>query len=200
MLRRLVLITAFGCMLVPATSRPPSAWADTTDAGVQAPPSDAGSAAPVVTVDPTTSTVTPAKDSPAAKVEADPAGTGKQILADVKSGNWRYAIAGILAVLFAIGVRTGVKIFGTTDRGKAISIMALALLGTLSAALATSTPLSFDLVGGAIGVALTAVGGRQWISRVLWPRDDGKPVAKWLQPWLGVKPGSDTGGGSGPAT
>lgn len=132
--------------------------------------------------------VTPAPNTPAAQADADPAGTVKRVFADVKGGHWRLAIAGLLALLFALALRLNVKVFGTTDRGKAIAIMVLAGLGTFSAALATNTPLSLEMIGGAATIAFTAVGGRQWVSRILWPQDSGKPVLTALRPWLGVKP------------
>lgn len=132
--------------------------------------------------------VTPAPNTPAAQADADPVGTAKRVFADVKGGHWRLAIAGFLALLFALALRLNLKIFGTTDRGKAIAIMVLAGLGTFSAALATNTPLSFEMLGGTATIAFTAVGGRQWLSRILWPQDGGTGVLTALQPWLGVKP------------
>lgn len=125
--------------------------------------------------------VTPAPGTPA----ADPAGTVRSIVEAIGNGHWRLAVAGALALLMVAGVRWGAGLFGTTDRGKAIAVMVLALLGVFSATLATSAPLTWGVIWGALGVAFTAVGARQWLSRMLWPADGAKPVAEWLRPWLG---------------
>lgn len=180
MLRQALIVLAIGCcFLSPFSARPPSAWADTT--------------APAVTVGSgSNATVTPAPNTPAAKADADPVTTAKGVVADLKGGRWRLAIAGALALLFALALRLNSKIFGKTDRGKAIAVMVLAALGMLSASLATSTPISLEMLGGVATIAFTAVGGRQWLSRVLWPQDGGKPLLEGLQPWLGVKPKVDT--------
>lgn len=166
-----------------ATAAPDAGTAPATaqlDAGP--PPADT----PPVVVDPAAGTVTPTVGTPAAEATAHPGGTAEQMLRDVKGGNWRMAIAGALALLMVAGVRWGGRLFGATDRGKAIAVMLLAMLGTLSASLATSTPLSAGVFTGAVALAFTAVGGRKWLSSILWPRDGGGAWAGWLKPWLGV--------------
>ena len=157
--------------------------AEATLDAAPAPTPDAAPAA--VIVDPTAGTVTPGAGTLPDRLEHDPIGTAKEIVLATKSGNIRFLAAGILAALMVLGIRFNMRIFGKTDRGKAIAVMTLALLGGLSTALATSTALSLSLFIGAAGVAFTAVGGRQWISRVLWPKD-GKQYLTWLKPWVGV--------------
>jgi hypothetical protein len=166
------------------------------DAGPEPAPAavlDAGTVAatptpdtPPVIVDPGAGTVTPTEGTPAADATAHPGSTAEQMLRDVRGGNWRMAIAGALALLMVAGVRWGGRLFGSTDRGKSIAVMLLAMMGTLSTALATSTPLSVGVFTGAVALAFTAVGGRKWLSSILWPRDGGGAWAAWLKPWLGV--------------
>lgn len=152
---------------------------------------DAGTAAPAdtppVVVDPAAGTVTPSEGTPAAAATAHPGDTAEQMIRDVRGGNYRLALAGALALIMVAGVRWGGRLFGRSDRGKAIAVMLLATLGTLSAALATSTPISGGLFTGALALAFTAVGGRKWLSSLLWPRDGGDGWLEWLKPWLGVK-------------
>lgn len=139
-----------------------------------------GSGGPPIFVD-ETGNVVPAAGTPA----ADPVGTVRSIIAAIPTGGWRLIISGGLALLMVGGIRLRVRLFGTTDRGKAIAVMSLALLGVFSAALATSTPLSTGLVWGSLGVAFTAVGARQWLSRLLWPADGGSQWFEWAKPFLG---------------
>ncbi len=181
MLRRTLLPIAIALSLAaPACSL---ALADdpvtTVDAG-------APDAAPVIVVDPGAGTVTPAPGTLPDRVTTDPVGFGQTMWQAIRSGQWRLLAAGILAALMVIGVRLRVRLFGTTDRGKAVAVMVLALLGTTSAGLADIVPLSLELLVGAVTLAFTAVGGRQWLSRFLWPQDGGRQWLVWLKPWLGV--------------
>lgn len=152
----------------------------TIDAGVS-------DAAPVIVVDPGTGTVIPAPGTLPDRVTTDPVGFGQTMWEAIRSGQWRLLAAGILAALMALGIRFNVRLFGITDRGKATAVMVLALLGTTSAGLAGILPLSLELFIGAVTLAFTAVGGRQWLSRFLWPQDGGRQILEWLKPWLGVQ-------------
>jgi hypothetical protein len=161
---------------------PAAAQLDAGPPAATAPPASS----PPVTVDPSAGTVTPTQGTIAAQAEAHPTDVAKQAIEDARGGRWRLAIAGALALVMVAGVRWGGRLFGRTDRGKAIAIMVLSLLGALSTSLATHLPLDLKLVTGAIGLAWMAVGGRKWLSSVLWPRDGGSAWAAWLKPWLGV--------------
>jgi ABC-type transport system substrate-binding protein len=189
-LHHLALITAL--LLVPVTAHGATVDAGTAPAAART--SDAGPAtavtvtptAPVV-VDPAAGTVTPTAGTAAGSAAADPSSTAKQVVRDVRGGNWRLAAAGVLLLLMTAGVRWGGKLFGKSDRGKAIAVMVLSLLAALGTSLGTSMPLDYKLISGAVGVAWLAVGGRQWLSRFLWPRDSsGRPWLTWLKPWLGA--------------
>lgn len=177
----LVVIALAGGTALAVAGEQHAAAADMAEAA----PPDAG--APVI-VDPAAGTVAPAPGTLPARIEANPVEVGREVVESVKDGQgWRFAAAGALGGLMILGIRFLPWLFGRRDRGKAITIMVLALLGSLSSSLAGVAHLSLPLFTGAVGVAFTAVGGRQWISRLLWPRDGGAQWATWLQPWLGVK-------------
>ena len=133
-------------------------------------------------------TVTPAPGSLPARVQEAPLEVAQEAVRAVRSGQgYRYAIAAALAALMVLGLKYAPRLFGKTDRGKAFAVMVLALLATTSTSIAGVTPMSPTLFTAAIGIAFTAVGGRQWISRILWPRDSDKQWFEWLKPVIGVK-------------
>lgn len=118
----------------------------------------------------------PKPATPPEQAETDPVGTVLQLVGHIKAGEWRLALALVLALLmFALArVRDKVKWF-RGDRGGAVLVMVLALAGTVSTALASSATLDYKLLLGTLGLAWTAVGGYSWIKRLFWPKDD-EPV------------------------
>lgn len=158
------------------------------DAGVlDAAPASTGAPPPaVIIVNPNTGTVTPLPGTLPDQVKTDPVGTAGKVYAAIKGGQWRLLAAFVLAAIMVLGVKFTSGVFGKTDRGKATAVMVLAMLGTLSAALAGVLPLTGQLFIGAGTVALTAVGGRKWIASLLWPQDGGEQWLVWLKPFLGV--------------
>jgi len=190
-----ILIAAALAVSQPAyadDARPAPVLLDATTA--DAAPPIAVPPGPVI-VDTEAGTVTPAPGTPAADATERPLDVAQAVVTNVRAGQWRLALAGLLGLLMVLGVKYAPALFGRTDRGKALAVMVLALLGTLSAALAASSVVTIGLVLGAVGVAWTAVGARQWLSRFLWPQDGGKQWATWLQPLLGVKPKSNAPAG-----
>lgn len=188
-MRKLVLICT---LLIFGGSVASYAYAD--DAGP--PPavtSDIAPAAPAA--EPAPVTVTPDGDvvaTPGGAVDRavkDPRGTLEQIARSVRDGGaWRYAAAGVLVVLMALGIRFQLRIFGKTKRGRAIMVMVFSAAGAAFTTLATPVPLNGTLVLGAIGLTWTAVGGRAWIKSLLWPDDGAAPWAPdFLKPWFGAK-------------
>ncbi len=150
-------------------------------------PPIAPDAAPAVTVTTTGDgavIVVPGPGTPADRIEHDPVGTVQDVIKAARAGQWRYVAAVILGGLMVLGIRFGGKVFGSTQRGKAGMVAVLALLGAFSSSLATSMPLDGALLLGALGVAWLAVGMREWLSAMLWPKD-GKPILEWLRPILG---------------
>jgi hypothetical protein len=105
-------------------------------------------------------------------VEHDPTGAVSDLVAAVRSGQWRQVAALALALLMlALGkVRGKIKLFDG-DRGGAILVGLLALSGAMISALVAQAPFDFKLLLGTLGVAFTAVGGYTWFKRLLWPAD-----------------------------
>lgn len=139
-------------------------------------------------VDPGDGAVTPAPGTLPDQVTSDPVSFARRIYEAILGGQWRLVVAGVLALLMVGLTRIRLRVFGQTDRGRAVAVMVLALLGALVSALVGVVPMSVQLFVGAATVALTAVGGRQWLSRLLWPKDGGAQWLTWLRPWLGVEP------------
>jgi hypothetical protein len=96
------------------------------------------------------------------------------LVKNVQDGNWRMAVSAALFLLM-FGLRLLKLPFLQGDRGGAISVMVLALAGAFATALASGAPITLSLVGGAVGVAFTAVGGFTWVKRV-WKPKDKKPA------------------------
>lgn len=190
MARKLILLLALS---LPLSVGSGSVAADTlvadagvSDAAISLPPPDAPPGTAVIIVDTGAGTVTPVPGTLPDQVTADPVGTAAKVYAAIKGGQWRLLAALLLAGIMVLGIKFDVRVFGVTDRGKAIAVMTLAMLGTLSAVLAGVLPMSGQLFIGAGTVALTAVGGRKWIASVLWPQDGGDQWLVWLKPFLGV--------------
>lgn len=143
--------------------------------------------APAVAVDPAPSSL-PAESAPAAapdaagpaadpadQVESDPGGVAWRVFEDARGGRWRYAAAGFLAlVMFALGKARSHSIF-RGDRGGTALLLLLSLAASFSTALASSAPLGFDLIFGALGMAVTAAGGFTILTKLIWPADQ-KPA------------------------
>lgn len=87
-----------------------------------------------------------------------------QVMRDVATGDWRYAAAGCLSLLMLALQRARSKVrWFSGRRGGAVLVMVLALAGSLVTVLASSVPLTPGLLFGAFAVALTAVGGWEWV-------------------------------------
>ena len=129
-------------------------------------------------------TVTPAPGSPADRIAKEPLTVAQEVIVAARAGNWRYVAAMVLAAIMVLGIKFGGKLFPQTQRGKALLVAVLALLGGASTSLATSMPIDWKLLIGSLGVAWLAVGAREWIATLLWPKD-GKQWAEWLKPILG---------------
>ncbi len=141
----------------------------------------------VVTVTPD-GDVTATPDGAVDRALKDPTGLLTEIARGIRDGNgWRYAAAGVLVLLMALGIKYQVRIFGKTKRARAIMVLVFSAGGAAFATLATPIPLNAKLVLGAVGLTWTAVGGRAWLKAFLWPDDGATEWAPWLKPWLGAK-------------
>jgi hypothetical protein len=105
----------------------------------------------------------------------DPVGVATDVVNDVKAGDWRHAVAGLLALLMlALGkVRGKIKYFDG-DRGGAVLVGVLGFGGAIITLLASEAALDWRLFAGAFSVTFTAVGGYTWIKRLIWPKDAGE--------------------------
>lgn len=110
--------------------------------------------------------------TPTEKAEADPVGLATEVVQDVRAGDWRHAVAGILALLmFGLSrFRGKVGIF-KGDRGGAILVGLLGFGGGISTWLASDVPLDWRLFAGSMFVVWTSVGAYTWFKRLIWPSD-----------------------------
>ncbi len=121
----------------------------------------------------------PAADAPAGAaeealpdVQEDPVGAVEELVAHIRAGEWRMVFSLALAFLmFALARVRGRIPWFAGDRGGSILVFLLALLGAVSASLATPAPLDWKLFVGALGVTWMAVGGVNWVKRLIWPQD-----------------------------
>ena len=91
-----------------------------------------------------------------------------QVARDVAAGNWRYAAAGALSLLMIALQRARARVrWFAGRRGGAVLVMVLALAGSLATVLASSVPLTPGLLFGTFTVALTAIGGWEWVRAIV---------------------------------
>lgn len=110
--------------------------------------------------------------TPPEQAEEDTLGTLEQLVNAVRYGQWRLAASLVLALLMlALAKARPHMPWFEGDRGGAILVGVLALAGAISTALATTAPLDWRLFAGALAVMWTAVGGVQWIKRIVWPKE-----------------------------
>jgi hypothetical protein len=130
----------------------------------------------------------PVPDGVPSQVEADPTfGVIGLVKALSTGASWLavgFGLSLLVWLLRRIGRGAG---FAQSDRGGALLVMVLALAGALGAALTAGAALDLTLIAGAVSAALMAVGGRQWLGRLLWPKD-APPWFPWLRDAL-VLPG-----------
>jgi len=144
----------------------------------------------------TTTTVTTTTSPP-----TDPVDTVRDVVAGVRTGNWRMA-GGALVALLMLGLKTArdkTRWF-SGDRGGALLVLLLSFLGSLGAALGTDLPVDLRMLMGALGVAVTAAGGYSVVKGLFfsadptdrarsmfnayneqggWKTFDGRPVPPW---------------------
>lgn len=109
--------------------------------------------------------------TPADKAAKHPVGTATDVVNDIRTGNWREAVAGFLALLMlGLGKTRGKIGWFRGDRGGAVLVLTLALAGTVSAALASDAALDWRLFAGAISLATSSAGGYVLIKKIFWPR------------------------------
>ncbi len=104
------------------------------------------------------------------RADNDPVGVGLDVINDAKKGNWKAAIAGILSlVMFALKrLREKTTLF-SGQRGGAILVMALGLLGFFATGLAAGVDVDLNLFVSGFITTLVAVGGFTWFRDLLFP-------------------------------
>jgi len=120
-----------------------------------------------VSVTTTTTTKATFDDAAALRVEDSLASAFR----GARDGNWRLLAGALLSVIMTIAYKLNVRqlpVF-SGDRGGAILVMVLSLLGAAATALVSEQPINLQLILGAVGVAFTAVGGWTWIKRMIKP-------------------------------
>lgn len=121
---------------------------------------------------PVAAAAAPAAD-PGAAVEADPIGTGQQLYAAVKSGQYWYAFGLILAVLvavFRIVMQWWEKEWWQSDRGGVAAVGIISLLSLAAVAIMAGEAPSWGLLAGVLQGALLAMGGYAGLKKLLYPK------------------------------
>lgn len=106
------------------------------------------------------------------------------ILTHWQAGAYGLALALGLSLLaaFVLRLRAAAPWLGT-DRGGAVTVLVIALCTSASAGLVEGTGITIAVLATGLYAAVLAVGGRQWLRRILWPADgSGTPWLDWA--WL----------------
>ena len=100
------------------------------------------------------------------------AGVATDVVNDVRGGNWRHAVAGLL-VLVMFGLHKARDRIGwfKGDRGGAILVGVLGFGGALSTWGFSDAPFDWMLMVGAMFTVWTSVGAYTWIKQIISPRD-----------------------------
>ena len=156
------------------------AFADAPDGGAAtASVTDAGpAAASEVAPDPGPTAAAPATQPAVAPDAATFPGGPEELVQAFRAGDWRLVAAFVLiAIMIGLRrIRDKVPWF-KGDRGGAIMVMLLSLVGAFSTSLATSAPVDGKMVLSAVAIAWTAVGGYTWLKRLIWPDKPPQPEA-----------------------
>ena len=117
----------------------------------------------------------PVADTPVPDFEANPMGALESFVTAIKAGKWRVVAAFVLAfVMFLLRKYRDKVPWFKGDRGGAILVMVLGLAGgTVTALLSEGVKLDWKLPVGIVLTVWAAVGGVQWLKRVIWPKDEG---------------------------
>lgn len=143
--------------------------AATTVAWADDPPAPPGAAAtsPAAAGPPTAA---PADPAPAATTP--PAPSVDRAVTALRTGDWRLLAAIVLSFIMAGLGRLRARVAWLRgDRGGAVLVAALALLGSLAVSLEAGAPIDAKLFLTALAITWTAVGGYTWVKRLIWPTD-----------------------------
>lgn len=108
--------------------------------------------------------------------EVNPVDTATQIVNDMRSGDWRHAIAGMLTLLMFIWnwARKNVswlsgKLAG--DRAGALSVLVIAVVGSLAMTLGGDAPLDYKTLLAGLWTAVESAGIFTLLKRIFMPPD-----------------------------
>lgn len=134
----------------------------------------------------------------AAAAQADPAGAAGEVLKDLVHRDWRQAASGAVFLMMGLLARLRPRLpWFKGDRGGALLLLLVSLLGGLGTALAAqASVLSGWFLLGSLWTAVGAAGLHAITTRLLWPKD-GKQYLEWLKPVLAYKPDADASGEAG---
>ncbi|MGH8677185.1 MAG: hypothetical protein ACREUQ_02385 [Burkholderiales bacterium] len=118
----------------------------------------------------------PAPPAPAVTPPLSEDGAITAVLKGAQAGNWKLALAGILSMLmfFLRNARESIPFF-RGDRGGALLVMTLSILGAIATAFAVpGMKIDVNTIVTAMTVAFTAIGGWKWLSHLFVPTDKRK--------------------------
>lgn len=142
----------------------PASWADDTPA-----PPGAAVTSPAAAGPPAVTAPAPADPAAAA---TPPAPSVDRAITALRTGNWRLLAAVVLSFVMAGLGRLRARVAWLRgDRGGAVLVAALALLGSLAVSLEAGAPVDGKLILTALAITWTAVGGYTWVKRLIWPAD-----------------------------
>lgn len=125
----------------------------------------------------------------AATAQAEPAGAAGQVFKDLLERDWRQAASGFVWLTMGVLARFRGRIpWFRGDRGGALLLLLVALLGGAGTALAAEASiLSAWFLLGSLWTAVGAAGLHAITTRLLWPKD-GKQYLVWLKVVLAPVP------------
>lgn len=104
--------------------------------------------------------------------KSDPLGTAGEVVKDVRAGDWRHAIAGLLViVMFGLAKARDNTTWFKGDRAGALLVIGLGLGGGLVTTLYADGPLDWQLFLGSASVITSAVGIYTLAKKVFFPSD-----------------------------
>lgn len=104
--------------------------------------------------------------------EKAPIDTAGEVLSDIRSGDWRHAMAGILVLLMLGLAKARDKIaWFEGDRGGAALVLFLGIGGSIITTLYASGPLDWRILLSGIAMSTSAAGTYTLVKSIIWPRD-----------------------------
>lgn len=104
--------------------------------------------------------------------EVDALGTAGEVVEDVRSGNWRHAVAGLLTLLMlGLAKARDKTAWFSGDRAGAALVIGLGLAGAIATALYGAATIDLKLFAGALGVIAESAGFYVVAKKLIFPSD-----------------------------